>query len=211
MARHGGAHRRGRLRRRGDSPCAVGFRGREHSRRRRGGAAASSGHLRQAARCAGRGSHPDRTWHGQAGRPGAELLLGHRSGVPVLPGRTDRWPARHRERGIFQSPGPGTDPAARCAQRGWFRVSGGYAPASLRRQRRAGGEPGFPGALPAGARARLGTLRLDQGARHRRCGSLRAGDPGIRAALRVPPLSGLRGDRVPARHEGAHRPRGVAP
>ena len=148
---------------------------------------------------------------GKLGGDGAQFLFRRRSGVSLRAGRPNRRRARDRERGVFHPPRPRIDSFARCAYRRRFRVSGRHAAAALRRERAAGREPRLARGLPAAARPRLGAVRVDQGAGDRRCRGLRRREPGVRAPVRLSPLSRFRGVRVAARHEGADRARSGAP
>ncbi len=209
-----GPHRVGRPRRSrvGDriAAAALGSCRRLHPGRRRRGAAPPRGAVRACADRGRRGSRVHRRRHGQARRPRAEFFLRCRPGVPLRRGRRDRRRAPHRPRGVFRTRRPRTDPPARRAHRGRFRLPGGHASAALRRQRGAGRESGVARELSAGAWPRLGALRLDQGARHHGRGGVCRRAPRVHPALRVPPLPRFRRVRFAARHEGTHRPRGGA-
>ena len=70
---------------------------------------------------------------GKLGGARAQFFLGYRSDISVHRGRRDQRTAGGRQRGIFQSPGTGSHPLARHAQRGWICVSRRHAAAALRR------------------------------------------------------------------------------
>ena len=134
-------------------------------------AGAAAGHLRRAARRgSGRRAELIVRRHGQARRPRAEFLLRHRprASCSTARGETDGAARRSTIEDYFTALGARAHPPARRAHRGWLRVPGRHAPAAVRRQRTAGGEPRLARGLPAAAWPRLGALRLDQGARHRR-------------------------------------------
>ena len=157
-----------------------------------------------------RGCAADRARHGQAGR--RELNFSSDIDLVFLfahAGETDG-PRVIENEEYFNRLGRELIRLLDARNRGRFRVSSGHAPAAVRRERSLGRESCLARGLPAAARPRLGAVCLDQGARHRGCRRLRAGERGVREAVRVSPLSRLRRDRVVARHEGADRARSVA-
>ncbi|CAG9223908.1 putative LigA [Burkholderia vietnamiensis] len=228
-ARAAAVARRGVRRGGGARPARRRGRRRGHvrdDRPRRSGRAAlaraavrgARGHLRRAARRRRPARRARRGRDGQARRPRAERVVGHRPDLRLRGRRRDG--RRHARAavhaGVLHAARPAPDRRAVRGHRRRLRVSRRHAAASQRRFRAARMQPRDARGILLRAGARMGALCMDQGAarvgrRQRRGAAARIAARSNRQAVRLPPLSRFRRDRRDPFAASADPARGRAP